>query len=126
MTDGTRLNAEFKAQGDGRRIPAEYEESLLRITQESLTNTIKHSNARIFNATLSVGADKIQLQLVDDGCGFDPQTEGDGFGLIGMRERVDQIGGQFIIRSKLGVGTEILIVLNNETAPNLENENEHT
>jgi signal transduction histidine kinase len=124
MTEGTGLNADFKADGDERRIPTEYEEGLLRITQESLTNTVKHANARIFNATLNVSEGKIQLQMVDDGRGFDPQAESDGLGLIGMKERVDQMGGQFIIRSKPGVGTEILVVLKNETTLKSENGNE--
>jgi signal transduction histidine kinase len=97
---------------------------LLRITQESLTNTVKHANARIFNATLNVSEGNIRLQLVDDGRGFDPQAESDGFGLIGMKERVDQMGGQFIIRSNPGVGTEILVVLINKTTLKSENGNE--
>ena len=123
MTEGTGLNADFKAEGDERRIPTEYEEGLLRIAQESLTNTVKHAQARIFTATLIVSADQIRLQLVDDGCGFDPQAESDGFGLIGMKERVDQMGGQFIIRSKVGAGTEILVVLINKTTMKSENGN---
>jgi len=124
MTEGTGLNADFRAEGDERRIPAEYEEGLLRIAQESLTNTVKHANARSFNATLNISAEKIRLQLVDDGRGFDPHAESDGFGLIGMQERVEQMGGQFIIRSKAGAGTEILVDLINKTTLNSENGNE--
>ena len=97
---------------------------MLRIAQESLTNTIKHANARNFRATLNIGIEKVELQLVDDGRGFEPQAEHEGFGLVGMKERVDQIGGQFILRAKVGQGTEILIVLNNQTSPGLENKNE--
>jgi len=124
MTEGSGVNADFKAEGDERRIPAEYEEGLLRITQESLTNTLKHANARMFNASLNISAGTIRFQLVDDGRGFDPQLQSDGFGLIGMKERVDQMGGQFIIRSKPGVGTEILVVLQNEITLASENRNE--
>ena len=124
MTEGTDLNAEFRAEGDERAIPAEYEDGLMRITQESLTNAVKHANARNFKATLSVGAKTIQLQLVDDGRGFDPQTEHEGFGLIGMKERVEQMNGEFIIRAKPGVGTEILVMLKNQSAVNPENGND--
>ena len=113
MTDGSGLNAEFKAEGDERAIPSDYEEALLRVTQESLTNTVKHAHARNFRATLSASADKVQLQLVDDGVGFEPQGEYEGFGLIGMKERVDQLGGRFLIRSKPGVGTEIVVAIMN-------------
>jgi PAS domain S-box-containing protein len=124
MSNGIDLNAEFYVKGEQRAIPMNWEESLLRIAQESLTNTIKHANARNFRATLNIGIEKVELQLVDDGRGFEPQAEHEGFGLVGMKERVDQIGGQFILRAKVGQGTEILIVLNNPTSPGLENKNE--
>ena len=124
MTDGTDLNAEFRAEGDERAISAEQEEGLLRLAQESLTNVVKHANARNFKAALSVSAGRIQLQLVDDGRGFDPQAEHDGFGLLGMKERVDQMGGEFVIRSQPGAGTEILIGLKNHAPAKPENGNE--
>lgn len=116
MTDGTGLNADFKSEGNEQAIPADSEDVLLRITQESLTNTIRHANARNFGATLIVQEDQIQLQLVDDGRGFDIEQENDGFGLIGMRERVVEAGGQLMIRSKPGVGTEVLVMLNRKPA----------
>jgi PAS domain S-box-containing protein len=124
MAEGTNLNAEFQAEGDEGSIPPDYEEGLLRITQEALTNAVKHANARNFKATLRIGADKIQLLLVDDGRGFDPQKEHDGFGLIGMKERVDRMGGEFMIRTKQSVGTEILVVLKQQSALKPENGNE--
>jgi signal transduction histidine kinase len=89
---------------------------LLRIAQESLTNTIKHAQARRFRAKLSFASDAVHLQLVDDGQGFDPQAEHDGFGLVGMRERAEQMGGDFVVRSKPGEGTEIFITLNQQIA----------
>jgi PAS domain S-box-containing protein len=124
MSSGIDLNAEFHLKGEQRMIPLNWEEGLLRIAQESLTNTIKHANAGNFQATLNFGAEKVELQLVDDGRGFDPQAEYDGFGLVGMKERVDQLGGQFILRSKSGQGTEILVTLNNLAPSNLDDKNE--
>jgi len=126
MSDGTELRAEFNAGGDERVIPRDWEEGLLRIAQESLTNTIKHAKAANFRANLRFGPEKIQLQLADDGRGFDPQAENEGFGLIGMKERIDQMGGKFILRSKPGQGTEILVILNNPAMPKPENGNEQT
>jgi signal transduction histidine kinase len=126
MAEGTNLNAEFHPEGDERFIPADFEEGLLRITQEALTNAVKHADARNFRATLSVDTSKIQLRLVDDGCGFDPQQEYEGFGLIGMKERVDRMGGEFIIRAKPGIGTEILVELKNQTASRAEAGNEQS
>jgi len=124
MTDGANLSADFRGEGDERSITAECEETLLRVTQESLTNAIRHAHARNFKATLNVGESVIQLQLVDDGRGFDPNAEHEGFGLIGMKERVDRMNGDFIIRSKPGVGTEIQVVLKTPPAPKPENGNE--
>jgi signal transduction histidine kinase len=68
----------------------------------------------------------VELQLADDGRGFDPEAEHEGFGLMGMKERVDQIGGQFVLRSKPGQGTEILITMNNSAPSNLDDKNEQT
>jgi PAS domain S-box-containing protein len=116
MSNGTELNAELRVDGERRIIPEDWQEGLLRIAQESLTNTIKHSKARNFRATLNISIDRVELQLADDGQGFDPQVETDGFGLIGMKERADQMGGNFILRTKPGEGTELIIILN-DTKP---------
>lgn len=110
------LNAEFTIEGEQRPISPDWEEGLLRVTQESLTNTIKHAHAQNFRATLSFEAQQIQLKLADDGCGFNPKTEHEGFGLIGMKERVDQMGGEFVICPRPGRGTETLITLPCPTA----------
>src|SRR6266850_946654 len=112
MTNGSALQAEFHLEGGEPAMPAEWEEGLLRVAQEFLTNTIKHAKAKNFRATLTIGAKEIQFRLVDDGSGFDLHAEHEGFGLLGMKERVDQMGGQFILRSMPGQGTEIQIILN--------------
>ncbi len=117
MTDGSGLQAEFHLEGDEPAMPAEWEEGLLRIAQESLTNRIKHAKAKNFRATLTIGATEFQFRLVDDGSGFDMHEEHEGFGLLGMKERIDQMGGQFILRSVPGQGTEIQIILNHPPKP---------
>jgi signal transduction histidine kinase len=125
MTSGSSLQAEFQLEGDELAMPAEWEAGLLRIAQESLTNTIKHAKAKNFRATLTFGAKETQFRLVDDGSGFDLHAEREGFGLLGMKERVDQLGGQFILRSMPGQGTEIQIILNNPTKAKPDNGGEH-
>jgi signal transduction histidine kinase len=111
MTSATGLQADLVVQGECRSLPPDWEEGLLRIAQESLTNTLKYAEARRFRATLSFHTNAVRLQLVDDGRGFDTRAEHEGFGLIGMRERAEQMAGQFVLRSKAGEGTEILIEL---------------
>jgi signal transduction histidine kinase len=92
-------------------MPLEWEEELLRIAQESLTNTIKHANASLFEAVLDFELDQIRLRLADNGRGFNPSVEHEGLGLIGMKERVDRMGGRFFLRTQPGRGTEISILL---------------
>jgi PAS domain S-box-containing protein len=113
MSDGSDLRAEFQVTGNEQALPVDWQEELLHIAQESLTNTVKHASARNFKATLNFGAKEVQLQLVDDGRGFDLRAEHDGFGLIGMKERVDRLAGRFTLRSKPDEGTEILVILSN-------------
>jgi signal transduction histidine kinase len=115
MSHGSGLSAQFQIEGEQRTIPPDWEEDLLRIAQESLTNTIKHAQAQNFWATLNFEAQKIQLKLMDDGRGFDPHAEHEGFGLIGMKERVDRMGGEFVIQSQIGHGTEIVLTLKSPT-----------
>ena len=125
MTNGSGLQAEFYLEGAEPVMRAEWEEILLRIAQESLTNTIKHAKAKNFRATLKVGPEEVQFRLADDGVGFNLQAEHEGFGLLGMKERVDQAGGQFILRSMPGQGTEIQVVLKNEAKTKSEERGNH-
>ena len=106
------LAAEFQVEGEPHLLPLEWEEDLLRIAQESLTNTIKHARATTFRATLIFERNQTRLHLSDDGRGFDPQLDHDGLGLIGMQERVQRMGGSFILCSQPDQHTEISIVLN--------------
>lgn len=106
------LAARFQVEGEPHQLPLEWEEDLLRIAQESFTNTIKHARATTFSATLSFERAQTRLHLADDGRGFDPQLDHDGLGLIGMQERVQRMGGSFILCSQPDQSTEISIVLN--------------
>jgi PAS domain S-box-containing protein len=116
MTDGLPLRAIFEVTGQERVIPPESEENLLRIMQEALTNTIKHARAHTFRVTLSYAAEEVLLRIIDDGQGFDLEIEHEGFGLIGMKERVDRMNGRFMINSAPDKGTEISIYVPNPPA----------
>ena len=97
------------------RLPQELTLSLFRIVQESLQNALKHSHARAVSMRLMGRPTELELTIVDDGVGFDVDTAwGAGLGLIGIRERVDAIGGTFVIVSTPGAGTrlEIRVPLN--------------
>jgi len=76
-----------------------------------MTNVLRHSHAGHFQAQLAFDARQIRLDLSDNGRGFDPAGTNDGFGLVGVRERVEGMGGQLSIQSERGKGARILILL---------------
>jgi PAS domain S-box-containing protein len=90
------------------RLPLPVEEALYRIGQEALHNVVKHANAS--NATLRIArdADRVKVSVTDDGVGFEPgEVPRLHFGLIGMRQRVDLVGGELRVESAQGEGTLI-------------------
>lgn len=83
--------------------------ALYRIGQEAVTNALRHSNAAAISVALSTDKDGIVLTIRDDGDGFNPSygsKEGD-FGLEGMKERANLVGGKLEIRSEINNGTTI-------------------
>ena len=93
------------------RYPAELEAAVYRIVQEALTNAVKHGRAE--HARLEIRDDETAIRVVveDDGVGFDPSSSTDGFGLLGMRERVELFGGSLEIDSTVGGGTTVSAVI---------------
>jgi PAS domain S-box-containing protein len=110
-TVGTALHATFEAQGKLPELPQRWQENLLHIGQEALTNALKYAHARTFKTRLTCKAKRLRLELRDDGRGFKPKDRHDGVGLRGMRERVEQMGGELEITSARGKGTKITVVL---------------
>jgi PAS domain S-box-containing protein len=110
-TVGTALHATFEAQGKLPELPQPWQENLLHIGQEALTNTLKYAHARNFETRISYKARQVRLELRDDGDGFKVKDRHDGVGLTGMRERVEQMGGKLEITSSRGKGTKITVVL---------------
>jgi PAS domain S-box-containing protein len=110
-TVGTALRTKFQAQGRLPKLPQLWQENLLHIGEEALTNTLKYAHARNFETRLSYKAKELRLELRDDGDGFKVKDRHDGVGLSGMRERVAQMGGELKITSARGKGTKITVVL---------------
>jgi signal transduction histidine kinase len=111
MTIGTSMKAKLSLQGEPRKLSPELETNLLRFGQEVLTNALRHAQASQFDVLLVFESGEIRLNLRDNGCGFDPMKNHEGFGLQGMRERAEALGGQFSIQSSEGNGTAISILL---------------
>ena len=87
-------------------LPAATEVAAFRITQEALTNAIRHANASHVLASISVEDDELVVRVRDDGHGM-AGTRDDGVGLSAMRERAEELGGSFDIRAEPTIGTTI-------------------
>ena len=111
-TAGTSLQSDFQLKGEPRKLESSVEDNLLHIGQEALTNALKHACATRFQARLSFDSDAVRLELRDNGKGFiSDNANGDGIGLIGMKERAEQIGATLAITSEPAAGTTIIAVL---------------
>lgn len=106
-SERTGVPAEFTTTGHAHQLHPEIEATLLRITQEALSNVDKHAAARRAGLTLSYMADEVTLDVRDDGVGFAPSASSDGFGLPGMRRRVQRLAGTLHVESEPGGGTAI-------------------
>ncbi len=108
------LNIQVVCELDSEeRLPQDVEIALFRIVQEAITNAIKHAHAHGMTILVRLVDKSIFLDVSDDGCGMDAgqlpklqQTDGH-LGLIGMRERINLLGGEFQLRSIPGQGTQI-------------------
>jgi len=118
-TAGTALHTTFALRGKLRELPPVWQENLLHIGQEALTNALKYAHPRNFETRLSCNANELRLQLHDDGDGFKVSEQHDGFGLAGMRERVEQMGGKLTIASSRGKGTKVVVALPYNHEPTL-------
>jgi signal transduction histidine kinase len=113
---GTSLQTQFHLNGEMRELPSLTQENLLHIGQEALTNTLKYAQATRFETHLSFTANEVRLELRDNGVGFKVNGEHDGFGLTGMRERVEQMSGKLTVSSTRGKGTRVVVVSPREKA----------
>jgi signal transduction histidine kinase len=112
LAEETGLRAEALVTGTVRSLPAQVEETLLRVGQEALANVRKHAAASRLTVTLSYLDDAVTLDVHDDGVGFEQAaaaTAGGGLGLVAMRERVEGLGGRLVVESAPGEGTTIAV-----------------
>ncbi len=105
FAEQTGIGVEFVPNLPDGRLPPDIETALYRIVQESLTNVVKHARASNVSVVLTRKYDSVSVVVEDDGVGFEPARQhGDGIGLVGMRERVDLLGGRVTIESRPGAG----------------------
>jgi len=118
-TRQTGIAATVTCEGDPRRaLTPRSEVQLLRVVQEALANTRKHSGAHKVAIRIECDGPRAAVTIEDDGKGFDPSrvagSMDGGFGLASMRERVELIGGTIDVHTAPGNGTRIVVHLQAE------------
>ncbi|MDF2500352.1 MAG: degS [Anaerosporomusa subterranea] len=111
MRERTGVVGDLRISGQEQRFDSAIEIGLFRVVQETLTNVEKHAQASFVRVRIDFRQQAISLLIEDDGKGFDTSVSAgsDHFGLSGMEERIDLIGGEIKISSQLGKGTKVYI-----------------
>ncbi|WP_089250805.1 sensor histidine kinase [Asanoa hainanensis] len=113
QVDDGRTAVRVDVTGDERRYDTEALIALYRAAQEGITNSRRHAGANLISVNVALGAASARLVVADDGCGFPASRE--GFGLTGMRERVQLAGGSVAISSGPGAGTTLTVTVPSRT-----------
>ena len=109
----SELAIDLIVSGDEHRLPPDVELAAYRIAQESLNNVLRHADAKRATVRLRYGA-QLTLTVSDNGCGLEPHPRASaakGLGLLGMRERVNMLGGTLEVRSRSPRGTAVMATL---------------
>ena len=111
MAVGTDHHIAVEGSCPAERVPELIAHHALRIVQESLTNAVKHSQAKNIRITIACVDGALTLQVLDNGVGFQPDDvpgpDYGHYGIQGMRERVNRLGGSLSIKSAPGKGTQV-------------------
>jgi signal transduction histidine kinase/ligand-binding sensor domain-containing protein len=110
-TAGSGVDVQVDITGQQNALPQEMEQHLLRIAQEAVNNALKHASASKIAIRLHMEARKLYLRIIDNGRGFEEgdmfSSGGGHFGLMGMRERAERLGGELRLETQPGSGTKV-------------------
>jgi len=123
MTTGSPLTAVVRVNGTARPLGRSEEHHLLRIGLEALTNAIKHSGATRVDVELGFDEECVHLVVIDNGRGFaatDLDRTGSHFGLRGMKERVDKLGGTLTLDNNPAGGARVSVIVRPEPAGTID------
>lgn len=95
--EGLSIECTIELPGDAMRFGQELETTVYRLIQEALTNVAKHAGAEHARVRVIRAGGRLEVEIADDGSGFDPNRATSGFGLAGMRERVTRSGGRLTV-----------------------------
>jgi signal transduction histidine kinase/ligand-binding sensor domain-containing protein len=111
LGEGGDVHIDVRTSGIARTLESEVEMNVFRIAQEAVANAIRHGAARQILIDLQFDDDTARLTVADDGRGFDPASQSDGFGLTSMRERAAQIGAVLHIESLPSAGVSVTLTI---------------
>jgi signal transduction histidine kinase len=115
LTAGSGVDIAVEVTGPETKLPEEMEQHLLRIAQEAVTNALKHAGASRIDIALHLEPPNLHLRIKDNGRGFDQHdvfsSRAGHFGVIGMRERAERIGGALRLTGNPGGGTEVEVTV---------------
>jgi CHASE2 domain-containing sensor protein/two-component sensor histidine kinase len=114
MQASTQTQISCEINGVPYFLPADVEDNLFRIGQEALTNAVKYAQATEIRIELTYEETQCLLRVKDNGQGFEVDRMTQGFGLLGMSERAEQIEAELILQSQSGQGTEVIVIVNRE------------
>lgn len=116
----TDIDIHFQQSGLKDELPADVKITIYRIVQEALTNVVRYAEVKEANVAIVLDGQQLVIRIEDKGKGFNPESQSQGVGLRGMRERVNSFKGQLKITSAPGEGTriEVEILLNQPDKPN--------
>jgi len=107
----SHVPVKFDTRGRAVPLDGDAEHVLLMVAREAVYNAVRHAQAKEVRVNVRFAGDSARVEIADDGCGFDPAEvmvlEGAHFGLVGMRERVESVGGRFSVESAVAKGTRI-------------------
>jgi ligand-binding sensor domain-containing protein/signal transduction histidine kinase len=108
----SRVPVRFETFGTPARLDPAVEHDILMVAREAVYNAVRHAQPKEVRLQVFFEDHKIRMRVADDGCGFDPEealaVAGEHFGIVGMRERTERLGGRFDLRSAPGSGTELV------------------
>jgi len=113
----TRIRTRFEFKGKETRLPSGMEVAIFRLMQEAFSNVFKHSKATFAELEITYDNEDITIKIMDNGVGFyidrmeQKLANGNNFGLLGMRERLDLLEGNMTIESVINEGTTIKMVI---------------
>ncbi len=114
FTARSRIGGSFGHKNIPTAVPQEIATCLYRVTQESLNNVARHAGASRVDVALTGAQSELMVTITDNGVGFDseqPRNGSHGLGLLGMKERVALVHGELFVRSAVGKGTRVQVVV---------------